>query len=53
MRNMITPPEHPHVSGENLGFWVFMPPILGTSPREWGKPDPMQAAKEGTRNIPT
>ncbi len=45
--------EHPHACGENPAgqMSAYMP--VGTSPRVWGKPSPVEVEARPPRNIPT
>ena len=43
---------HPRVSGENLSAFALMRPIIGSSPRERGKPVGLLASPARIRLIP-
>jgi len=45
--------EHPHARGENPSFRRLTAALSGTSPRAWGKRDPVNSDCRGDRNIPT
>jgi len=46
-------PDHPHVRGEKTGCLVYARPVLGSSPRAWGKESVTCAINTSTRIIPT
>jgi len=45
--------EHPHARGENAPGLLQWLPVVGTSPRAWGKPLSFRFSLSRLRNIPT